>query len=75
MLLQISTDHCRTLRPEVARHDQSRCELDDDTRDLVLVRLMKSTRVSSVLTDAWSDPRTAVDYCLRFFLYPDRWLL
>ncbi|SPC63342.1 uncharacterized protein UHOD_12092 [Ustilago sp. UG-2017b] len=32
-----------------------------------------STRVSSVLTDAWSDPRTAVDYCLRFYLNPDRW--
>ncbi|SPC61028.1 uncharacterized protein UHOD_11218 [Ustilago sp. UG-2017b] len=32
-----------------------------------------STRVSSVLTDAWSDPRTAVDYCLRFYLYPNRW--
>ncbi|SPC68180.1 uncharacterized protein UHOD_12330 [Ustilago sp. UG-2017b] len=26
-----------------------------------------------VLTDAWSDPRTAVDYCLRFYLNPDRW--
>ncbi|SPC67664.1 uncharacterized protein UHOD_11789 [Ustilago sp. UG-2017b] len=27
-----------------------------------------STRVSSVLTNACSDPRTAVDYCLRFYL-------
>ncbi|SPC62618.1 uncharacterized protein UHOD_11563 [Ustilago sp. UG-2017b] len=26
-----------------------------------------------VLTDAWSDPRTAVDDCLRFYLNPDRW--
>ncbi|SPC64268.1 uncharacterized protein UHOD_11708 [Ustilago sp. UG-2017b] len=32
-----------------------------------------STRVSSVVTDAWSDPRTAVDYCLRFYLNPDCW--
>ncbi|SPC61908.1 uncharacterized protein UHOD_11911 [Ustilago sp. UG-2017b] len=31
-----------------------------------------STRVSSVLTNAWSDPWTAVDYRLRFYLYPDR---
>ncbi|SPC66395.1 uncharacterized protein UHOD_12228 [Ustilago sp. UG-2017b] len=34
---------------------------------------MVSTRVSSVLTNACSDPWTAVDYCLRFYLYPDRW--
>ncbi|SOV03091.1 uncharacterized protein UDID_18332 [Ustilago sp. UG-2017a] len=27
-----------------------------------------STRVSSALTNACSDPRTAVDYCLRFYL-------
>ncbi|SPC60800.1 uncharacterized protein UHOD_11154 [Ustilago sp. UG-2017b] len=30
--------------------------------------LVVSTRVSSVLTNACSDPRTTVDYCLRFYL-------
>ena len=44
----------------------------DDINDKVMIRLVTSTRVSSVLTDVWSDPRTAVDYCLRFSLYPDR---
>ncbi|SOV06952.1 uncharacterized protein UDID_17976 [Ustilago sp. UG-2017a] len=31
-----------------------------------------STQVSSVLTNACGDPRTAVDYFLRFYRYPDR---
>ncbi|SOV06786.1 uncharacterized protein UDID_17910 [Ustilago sp. UG-2017a] len=30
--------------------------------------LVASTQVSSVLTNACSDPQTAVDYCLRFYL-------
>ncbi|SOV03411.1 uncharacterized protein UDID_18656 [Ustilago sp. UG-2017a] len=34
--------------------------------------LVVSTRVSSVLTNARSDPRTAVDYCLQFYCYLDR---
>ncbi|SPC62845.1 uncharacterized protein UHOD_11820 [Ustilago sp. UG-2017b] len=48
-------------------------KVGDDKAGGVGGNSVASTRVSSVLTNACSDPRTAVDYCLRFYLYPDRW--
>ncbi|SPC66518.1 uncharacterized protein UHOD_12248 [Ustilago sp. UG-2017b] len=69
---------------QVARHDQYRYvgydegggggdKVGNDKAGGVGGNSVASTRVSSVLTNACSDPRTAVDYCLRFYLNPDRW--
>ncbi|SOV02225.1 uncharacterized protein UDID_19145 [Ustilago sp. UG-2017a] len=45
----------------VARHNQYQYEGDGDVGG------------GEEDTKVWCDPRTAVDYCLRFYLYPDHW--
>ncbi|SPC66134.1 uncharacterized protein UHOD_11681 [Ustilago sp. UG-2017b] len=39
----------------------------------VVVVVIRLVMLVVMLVGVGGDPRTAVDYCLRFYLYPDRW--